>query len=729
MSRATSTQIIERGEYLERDFDPNSLTVPHLLSILTFHNVRYPTPHTKAKLVQTFNEEIAPRAVKYKRERLKREGSVASSHGITDGLTGESLSGDEPVREEPPAPRRSTRRLSRPPSVEPVARPDPPKRRRSSAGPTLLRAPAPKAEPQEPILVEESEPEDEPVKKVGRPRKSVAAAGPQARRVSQGEDVEGWSDNNIFQSGVDSSSPARPSPTRTTAARRPTRRGRTSLSAPPQVPSSSPFAAPSTAFEPQLPASLERGTLSPMSSPTQEGVRNRRKTELFRSSSPLVERVEEDDEQGAVGEDDIPESQKSLVDQVSSALASGGSGRAVARRLADVDGTPAWLRVLAGLLMLIASGMTVSYKQYSTSVGLCAPGSNTNAVIEHNLQERKAARAAADECQRLHSGDESSYNETCPSGDSLFEFLEPLDCTPCPDHAFCTPDTVTCDESFVLRPHPLAQVPLLPSIFNGLPGFGPVAFPPTCIVDERRKKLISKLAQVIELNLAVMRGNKLCINEDRLMPTGGEAALWGDEINQFREALRSKLTWTKRVAMEGFDSTFNEAVEELIRLGYIFTSESTTGEKYIAAHRVQLDFPCRLRVTARETWSEWKRFVTGAAFGAATLLFLRQKLVEKRAESRRVAELVHVALDTLRNQELAHHTDPVTAPYPYLPSMHLRDLVLQDEHSIPARRSLWNKVERVVEGNTNVKASIEELHGGDEGKVWRWVGGRGAIKA
>jgi hypothetical protein len=110
-------------------------------------------------------------------------------------------------------------------------------------------------------------------------------------------------------------------------------------------------------------------------------------------------------------------------------------------------------------------------------------------------------------------------------------------------------------------------------------------------------------------------------------------------------------------------------------------------------------------------------------------LVLRQKVGERRAESKRAAELVQVALDTLRNQELAHHTDPVTAPYPYLPSIHLRDLVLQDEHSISARTRLWERVEKVVEGNTNVRASMEELEGGDEGKVWRWVGGRGAIKA
>lgn len=97
------------------------------------------------------------------------------------------------VRQAAPV-RRSSRRLSRAPSedkeVSPV-RADPvrsffishvaqthsfvqPKRRRSSAQPTL-GGPSRKIEPVEPVLVEESEPEEEelPVRKIGRSKKTV----------------------------------------------------------------------------------------------------------------------------------------------------------------------------------------------------------------------------------------------------------------------------------------------------------------------------------------------------------------------------------------------------------------------------------------------------------------------------------------------------------------------------------------------------------------------------
>jgi hypothetical protein len=100
-----------------------------------------------------------------------------------------------------------------------------------------------------------------------------------------------------------------------------------------------------------------------------------------------------------------------------------------------------------------------------------------------------------------------------------------------------------------------------------------------------------------------------------------------------------------------------------------------------------------------------------------------------RVEAGRVAELVQTALDTLRAQERAYHTDPLSASAPYLSSLQLRDVVLAEEHSVPARARLWAKVERVVEGNANVRANLEEVGGGDEMRVWRWVGAPSPTKA
>lgn len=86
-----------------------------------------------------------------------------------------------------------------------------------------------------------------------------------------------------------------------------------------------------------------------------------------------------------------------------------------------------------------------------------------------------------------------------------------------------------------------------------------------------------------------------------------------------------------------------------------------------------------------------------------------------------MAELAGIALDLVRNQEIQHHTDPVRTPYAYVSSLHLRDMVLQEEHNVRERVRLWTKVARIVEGNANVRANVEEV-AGDETRVWRWVG-------
>lgn len=91
MSRLTTAQVISLGHYLEPDFDPASLTVSQLLGVLGYHNIKYPTPYSKPKLVQLFNEEIKTRSSKFKKERIKKENSIASDEGIKDGLTGQPL--------------------------------------------------------------------------------------------------------------------------------------------------------------------------------------------------------------------------------------------------------------------------------------------------------------------------------------------------------------------------------------------------------------------------------------------------------------------------------------------------------------------------------------------------------------------------------------------------------------------------------------------------------------
>jgi hypothetical protein len=102
MSRGmTAAQIVATGDYLHPDFDPNSLTINQLLGVFGYHSINFPSPYTKGKLVTLFNDEIKAKATKLKKDRAKKDASLASDEGITDGVTGKPLT--EKVRAWPGA--------------------------------------------------------------------------------------------------------------------------------------------------------------------------------------------------------------------------------------------------------------------------------------------------------------------------------------------------------------------------------------------------------------------------------------------------------------------------------------------------------------------------------------------------------------------------------------------------------------------------------------------------
>jgi hypothetical protein len=57
----------------------------------------------------------------------------------------------------------------------------------------------------------------------------------------------------------------------------------------------------------------------------------------------------------------------------------------------------------------------------------------------------------------------------------------------------------------------------------------------------------------------------------------------------------------------------------------------------------------------------------------------------------------------------------------------LRDDVLRDEFSAARRKKLWEKVQKKVEVNSNVRSSVKE-HNGEIGRVWEWIGSVAAIE-
>ncbi|XEU97852.1 hypothetical protein FSHL1_003138 [Fusarium sambucinum] len=68
-------------DYLEEGFDPRSVTVPRLRSILVTHNVEYPTTAKKSQLVDLVEEHVLPQAPKLRAQRARAK---RSSMGIVN---------------------------------------------------------------------------------------------------------------------------------------------------------------------------------------------------------------------------------------------------------------------------------------------------------------------------------------------------------------------------------------------------------------------------------------------------------------------------------------------------------------------------------------------------------------------------------------------------------------------------------------------------------------------
>ncbi|KAF5358207.1 hypothetical protein D9756_001605 [Leucocoprinus leucothites] len=750
-TRLTSAQIVALGEYLNPDFDPSSLTVSQLLGVLGYHNITYPTPYSKPKLVQRFEEEIRSKATKLKKERLKKANSIASDDGITDGLTGKPLG-------KALAPRRSSKRLSKIPAATTdeemsPARPEPVKRRRSSAQPVLGGTTSRRKAPVEINTIHESESEAEelPVKKVGRTKKKADASS-QARRISMGED-SGWEDNNIFQSGAEDSSPARPSPARPKASRKSigARKSRKSFSAPPQPsPPSSPiqpktsrprpsFSPQAAEFKPELPFLPTRGFHFSPRSPLVEPVK-----EASPEYTGSLEQGPDDDEETQQLTEPIQEELPSVDLEVEEVSRADEQREAISRRIAEsVEALkhhppplpaekPSWLIrfILASIFSVVAYHVR-DYKIQSAAIGYCDAGTRTSRVVE----EVKARHLLVRECNRenrttLHSLDDATGGQdltACP--------LPPL--LPIPQAESCyllypnslvfflpTPPTVAnMSLTSASSPSELVWGTLSDSL-NGLPGLGSIALPPRCLEDPNRKRLIGALGRDIEVRLGRERGRRICaggkgLREHIKDSDGGEAKKWGVELSRLKETMRKR---TSVKLLPAFEDTFNDSIQELVGWGGVIIGEDANGHRYLAHKTPEFTWDCALLVKSREIWAEWKSTVFAILATIFSAIIARVRYVRNKAESRRVGELVQIALDTLRNQEIAHHTDPVTAPQPYLSSLQLRDLILQEEHSVPIRRRLWDRVERVVEGNANVRVNMEEVEGGDELRVWRWVG-------
>ncbi|KAL8999243.1 MAG: hypothetical protein Q9169_001908 [Polycauliona sp. 2 TL-2023] len=388
-------------EYLAPSFDPATLTVPKLRSVLLAHDVTYLASAKKPQLIQLFNEELKPRSRKIlaARSRIRR-----SSKGITNMLSSQesTVNGDDDASMLPPPipepSRRKPRKSSRQPSEDPVS--EQLSRKNSTKHSRPSDTDADESDIQRPSVRKTRKSEVQPPLK---PRE------PEATPLRPALEKSPFSDENPFQSG---SSPLAPGDQR---------RKSSGPSANRRKSSSRRRKTEGIASAQADPFPQRGGFIVPSSETFDLAVAQRHRPNRLDESLDQVE----------PGEDFTPEEQLELT---KGRAANGGLDLLPTRRFKKPSNTGSgaipksapWM-----VLITLLSGYALWLRKEKLEIGYCGIGRPLDTIA--GVQTPDWASVLLPQCE------------------------------PCPQHAYCYERMVTrCEADFVLVNHPLSLAGLVP---------------------------------------------------------------------------------------------------------------------------------------------------------------------------------------------------------------------------------------------------------------------------
>ena len=399
---------MDDGDYLQPGFEPSSLTVPRLRSILVAHAINYPSSAKKPQLVEIFIDNVLPQAAKIRAQRARAKRSslgIVDAESSTEGSIQGSINNEDPMPP-PPTPRtRSVRKPSAKLRAADESESDAPERSATKKTPRVSAKYAKASDTETGTDLEGLR------KTVRKNRKSESAPTPApAPRIKREENDAGasvskresaFTFDNPFQSG---SSP--PSEGRSVSGTR---------------------------------KSLGASSAKRKSSAT------RRRTDVSKAEDGIhpptsasfeipVSKINGDvDENGVeASEEFTPQAQLELAQEEA---ANGALVRRPKRKQSGgvSKAGPIWV-----VLLTLFGGYATWYRQEKIAVGYCGIGRDPTKIVPANIQVPDWVKTLA----------------------------EPQ-CELCPQHAYCTHNLEThCEVDFLLKPHPLALgglVPLTPT--------------------------------------------------------------------------------------------------------------------------------------------------------------------------------------------------------------------------------------------------------------------------
>ncbi|KAF1810820.1 sister chromatid separation protein-like protein [Eremomyces bilateralis CBS 781.70] len=284
-----------------------------------------------------------------------------------------------------------------------------------------------------------------------------------------------------------------------------------------------------------------------------------------------------------------------------------------------------------------------------------------------------------------------------------------LHCEPCPHHALCYENLeTTCEKGFVLKPHPLSLGGLVP-------------IPPSCEPDGLQAR---KVKAVADRAVEVMRERNAAFECGELVDEQGKHQK-SPEISE--EELKKEVSRMrkKRGGMSDaeFDDLFSGAIPEILSRDEIAVgTDGTKGRTLSSNSLARLPVSCAARRWFRQQVARHLLKVVIFLLTVSSGFYARHRVQYQKNVEAKAKQLARVAMDRLANQASLNAYDERAHPDAYLSMVQLRDDLLRDEFSATRRGKLWEKVQKKVENNSNVRPTTKETRHGDISKVWEWTG-------
>lgn len=397
-------------DYLAPEFDPATLTVPRLRSILVQNDVAYPSSAKKSQLVDIFNDSVKPQA----RRLLKsRANTKRSARGIEDVAsvtssreTSVAATEEEEELEEEPAPLhsppRSTRRSTRQSTFDSTNDENEEEAPRTVRATRRTSVIPPRLSPADVV------PQETPRSPTRRVRQSMATPAIKVEdhdKPVQRDGESPFSTANPFQSG----SPQYTTPDPAKGANRRRTLGPTLV-----------------ASEARSATSRRRTDFAPKVT----------SSKLDLTDGGLIPRKRyPKEEPGApeAGEEFTPEAQHELEE---AAIQTGQQlTRPAKRQKRNGPNNPMLAIAPWAISFAMLSGLGAVWRQEKIEVGFCGVGRPSTALAGVQIPDWASV-------------------------------IQPQ-CEPCPPHAYCYQNMqVSCEPDFVLKPHPLSlggAIPLAPT--------------------------------------------------------------------------------------------------------------------------------------------------------------------------------------------------------------------------------------------------------------------------